>query len=81
MTFNYDQFIEDRNAALFSLDYIKIKRFYAKYRIQPPEDKDAFWKQVYVAILRIPESPECCVKVAQGWLEKNGGIPCIMRLE
>lgn len=74
MFFNYDQFIIDRNTALFTLDFFKIKEFYAKYHIQPPKDKDEFWRQVYKTILRLPEAPKTCVKVASTWLKKNGGI-------
>lgn len=81
MAFNYNEFIQDRNTALFSLDICKIQEFYAKYRIQPPEDKEEFWRQVYATILRLPESPTSCVKVARGWLKKNGGLPCTMHLE
>ena len=81
MTFNYKQFIEERNNALFSLDYSMIQEFYAKYRTQPPRDENEYWRQVYVAIMRLPESPKICVKIAREWLRKNGGIPCIMRLE
>ena len=46
MVFNIEQFVADRNEALFSFDWRKIVVYSVKYDIDLPEDPRVFWGSI-----------------------------------
>lgn len=64
--------VEERNAALFSLNERKIKNYCKKYEVPIPEDKTVFWAGVYKMILAIPTAPMKLKLQAAQWLGEHG---------
>ena len=62
------QYIEDRDRALFSLDRRRIEAYAQKYQISLPGDSRSFWAVVYKAILQIEGAPTGLRRAAQAWL-------------
>lgn len=72
-----NDFVKERNEALFSLDEDKIKAYFKKYDIPIPEDEIVFWGGVYKCICNIKESPKELRYKALGWLIEHGMSPII----
>ena len=69
-----EEFVKERNEALFSLDRNKIEAYMKKYG-QPEDEEvpdDLFWASVYKAICGISNAPDELVSKALMWLHKNG---------
>ena len=69
-----EEFVKERNEALFSLDRGKIEAYMKKYGQQEAEEvpDDLFWASVYKAICGISNAPDELVSKALMWLHKNG---------
>ena len=69
-----EEFVKERNEALFSLDRSKIEAYMKKYGQQETEEvpDDLFWTSVYKAICGISNAPDELVSKALMWLHKNG---------
>lgn len=67
-----DDFIKERNEALFSLDEQKIRAYAEKWCAKVPENPIAFWGAVYKAIYNITNAPTELKQKAKEWLEENG---------
>ena len=72
-----EDFVKERNEALFSLDRKKIEAYMIKYGeteiAQTPDN--VFWASVYKAICSIKDSPEAIVSKAKVWLHEHGMSP------
>lgn len=69
-----EQFVKERNEALFSLDQNKIEAYLAKHG-EPKADgisDQAFWAGVYKAICEIKDTPKDVLDKAHAWLSANG---------
>lgn len=66
-----EQFVEERNEALFSLDKQTILKFARKYNVPFPTSEKGFWGGVYKAILGINDTPEDIQKITKKWLKEN----------
>lgn len=60
-----DDFIKERNEALFSLDKKKIEAYAKKYDISLPKSEYPFWKGIYLALLNIKGTPASVLKEAE----------------
>lgn len=58
MAFQFQNFIKERDEALFSFDRKKIIRYYRKYGVPIPEDPRVFWGSAAKAVLGIVNAPE-----------------------
>ncbi|MEE0264276.1 MAG: hypothetical protein UD936_01485 [Acutalibacteraceae bacterium] len=67
-----DEFIKERNEALFSLDEEKIRAYSKKYGVKLPKSEKAFWGGVYKAIYNITNAPADLKEFAKNWLLING---------
>lgn len=73
-----EEFVKQRNEALFSLDRDKIIKFYElAYNKAEAEkfakvDEKVFWAAVYKAICNIINAPEDLKAKAEKWLTENG---------
>ena len=69
-----EEFVKERNEALFSLDRGKIEAYMKKYGQQEAEEvpDNLFWANVYQAICGIKGAPDELVSKALMWLYKNG---------
>lgn len=77
-----DNFIEERNSALLSLDKDKIIAFDKKYGIKIPEDEQVFWAGVHKAICNLYLVEDNKITIEQymrsaEWLKENGFSPNI----
>ena len=72
-----EDFVKERNEALFSLDRKKIEAYMIKYGeteiAQTPDN--VFWASVYKAICGIKDAPEAIVSKAKAWLHEHGMSP------
>ena len=69
---SYIQFQEERNAALLSLDHAKIEAYAAKYNVQLPNNKQAFWAGIHKARLQIADIPDEEKEISRQWLHEHG---------
>lgn len=69
-----EEFVKERNEALFSLDRSKIEAYMEKYCQPECEEisEDEFWASVYIAICGIKNAPDEILSKALLWLHKNG---------
>lgn len=69
-----EEFVKERNEALFSLDRSKIEAYMKKYgQLEAEKVPDnLFWANVYQAICGIKDAPDELVSKALMWLYKNG---------
>lgn len=69
-----EQFIKDRNEALFSLDRKKIEAYLRKYNGSNSDHlpEKAFWAEVHRAICNIKDAPPELQEQSKKWLKKNG---------
>ena len=73
-----EEFVKQRNEALFSLDKDKILKFYkleygeAEAKKFAKVDEKVFWAAVYKAICNIINAPEDLKAKAEKWLTENG---------
>lgn len=69
-----ENFVKERNEALFSLDRNRIEAYLAKHGDATSENASdmVFWAGVYKAICRIKDAPEDVLKTAYNWLNENG---------
>lgn len=69
-----EEFVKERNEALFSLDRNKIEAYMKKYGQAENEEvpDELFWASVYKAICGINNAPDELVSKALMWLHKNG---------
>ena len=75
MTF-IEEFVKERNDALFSLDRKKIEAYLIKYGekeiVNVPDQ--LFWASVYKGICGINDAPQDIVNKAHAWLSENGFV-------
>lgn len=69
-----EEFVKERNEALFSLDRNKIEAYMKKYGELEVEEipEKLFWANVYQAICGIKDAPDELISKALMWLYKNG---------
>ena len=69
-----EEFVKERNEALFSLDRNKIEAYMKKYGELEVEviPENLFWANVYQAICGIKDAPDELISKALMWLYKNG---------
>ena len=73
-----EEFVKQRNEALFSLDRDKILKFYelayskSEAKKFAKVDEKVFWAAVYKAICNIISAPEDLKAKAEKWLTENG---------
>ena len=69
-----EEFVKERNEALFSLDRNKIEAYRKKYGELEVEEipENLFWANVYQAICGIKDAPDELISKALMWLYKNG---------
>ena len=69
-----EEFVKERNEALFSLDRNKIEAYMKKYEELEVEEipENLFWANVYQAICGIKDAPDELISKALMWLYKNG---------
>ncbi len=67
-----EDFVNERNSVLFSLDAYEIKAYMKKWGVPIPENNVVFWATVYKAICNIPGAPADKVKMAKEWLHRKG---------
>lgn len=69
-----EEFVKERNEALFSLDRDKIEAYMKKYDQLEAEEvpENQFWATVYKAICGISNAPDELVSKARMWLHENG---------
>jgi hypothetical protein len=65
-------FLQQRNAALLSLDREQIEAYCARYGIVLPERDLAWWGSVHKARLDIPTMPEEAKETSRRWLAEHG---------
>ncbi|MDD6490281.1 MAG: hypothetical protein PUG48_10845 [Clostridia bacterium] len=70
--FNPEEFVKERNEALFSLDEEKIRAYAKKYCVSLPENPKVFWGAVYKSIYNVTDAPQELKDKAKAWLEENG---------
>ena len=70
-----ENFINERNKAVFSLDETKIYDYCLKYDVKLPVNKTVFWAGIHKLRLNIPELPEEEKRVSEKWLKENGFSP------
>lgn len=69
-----EEFVKERNEALFSLDRNKIEAYMKKYG-QPEVEEvpdDLFWASVYKAICGISNAPDELVSKRYAWRTEKG---------
>ena len=67
-----NDFVKERNEALFSLDEQRIRAYADKYGVKVPEKPIVFWASVYKAIYNITNAPTELKQKAKEWLDENG---------
>jgi hypothetical protein len=72
-----EQFVKERNEALFSLDRKKIETYFAKYGEPLPDNDIVFWAMVHKCICNIKNAPGDLVKESTTWLLAHGMSPSI----
>ena len=72
-----EQFVKERNEALFSLDRKTIEKHFGKCGIAIPENETLFWATVFKCICNITNAPDELVITAEKWLMMHGMSPCI----
>ena len=68
----FQQFIKDREEALWSLDKEKIMAFADKYHIPMPENELAFMAGVHKEIFNMTNTPDDVKKASALWLTEHG---------
>lgn len=71
------KFVNERNAALFSLDRARIEAFFEKYNLEKPVNDTVFWAVVYKCICSITSAPPDIAAQANTWLLEHGMTPGI----
>lgn len=66
------KFVEERDAALFSLDRPTIEAYFKKRGMKLPENETVFWAGVYKSICNITSAPPELVEKAKKWLHAHG---------
>ena len=69
------KFVNERNAALFSLDRARIEAFFEKYELEKPVNDTVFWAVVYKCICSITSAPPDIAAQASAWLLEHGMTP------
>lgn len=72
---NIDKFVNERNAALLSMDKTKIMRFAKNYGLKIPTDDETFWKGVHKAICNVTSFPWDVRQKSAYWLLEHGSTP------
>lgn len=67
-----NDFVKERDEALFSLDERKIRAYAEKYGVRLSNEPKVFWGSVYKAIYNIIDAPTELKQKAKEWLDKNG---------
>lgn len=75
--FDMDEFLKERNEALFSLDKDKIVAYCKKYDVPIPEDETVFWAGIHKAILGLTDAPLEIKFGSVKWLREHGFRPGI----
>ena len=70
---NIEEFIAERDAALLSLDEIKIRALFRKFNgKEMPSDPEIFWTSVHKAITGATSLPIAFRKASKAWLSERG---------
>lgn len=69
------QWVKERNEALFSLDRARIEAFFGNDELDVPTDDIVFWAGVYKAICAITSAPPELTRKAKTWLLAHGMSP------
>lgn len=69
------QFVKERNEALFSLDRKKIERYFARCGQPLPDNDIVFWAAVHKCICNITTAPSGLVHKSEQWLFEHGMSP------
>ena len=69
-----DDFVSDRNAAIFSFDRYKIETFCRKWDIDIPDCDYVFWLGICESILMVPDAPEEAKRKAREWIDAHKGV-------
>ena len=69
---NIEEFVKERNEAMFSLEKEKIVSYCKKYDVTIPENEQVFLAGVYKSILAIENSPEHLRQKAIEYLDGHG---------
>ena len=69
------KYVNERNAALFSLDRARIEAFFEKYDFEKPVNDTVFWAVVYKCICSITSAPPDIATQANAWLLEHGMTP------
>lgn len=72
MEFNMTEFLQDRRAALLSLDMDKVREFMQKYGETPPADDDLLLVATHKARESMTDIPSDERKASRDWLAERG---------
>lgn len=72
-----EQFVKERNEALFSLDRKAIEKHFRKCGLGVPENETLFWATVFKCICNITNATDELVITAKKWLLLHGMSPRI----
>ena len=67
-----NEFLKERDEALFSLDIDKIRAYQRKYEIRLQANDEVFWCSVHKAICQITNAPPYIRARSVTWLEERG---------
>ena len=73
MTNELEQFKQERNTALLSLDEHTIRAHHMKWsKTRLPDNPTSFWGGIHKTITSIPDLPFDFRKKSKAWLDANG---------
>lgn len=76
---NIEEFAQERNEALLSLDKKKIKSHMKKYQVRfEPENETVFWAGVHKAIIGINSATSEQKQKSRDWLIAHGFNPFLL---
>jgi hypothetical protein len=74
-TFDEEQFLVDRKAALLSMDKATIVAYMQKYAVRPPTDDETFWRGIHKARTAARDLPMEARQESKRWLLAHGSQP------
>jgi hypothetical protein len=69
---NFEKYVEDRNAALLTLDEPTIRAFAKRYDVKMADDPEVFWGSVHKSITAITTLPLEFRLHSKRWLDERG---------
>ena len=69
---SFEEFVKERNKALFSYNEAKIKAYMQKYGVPIPDNETVFWAMVNKCICNVTSAPPVLVAKAEKWLSERG---------